>query len=212
MLPAAAIVVIDHQRSAPGPTTSTPTATPTETATTSPTSGPTTVPAPPVPTTIGPDGGITYDVSALQGAAFESPLGNLHCAILGVKANPYGKGSMVGCAVDSPHYTPPPHPSQDVCPTDYGYGMQLQRKATFMCGDLVLGMASLSDTSMDPLTQWFDPQHNAGGNGDAAVLDFGNSIRFDAFLCTSTKLGVRCTNTDTGAGFLLSPDRYRLFG
>lgn len=197
-----------HSGSSPEPAGPPTAPVPTSTAP-SPTRTPTPTP-PAIPRTVDPRGRITYDVTGTEGAAFESPMGNLHCALLSGRANQVGSSPLAACVVNSPRYAPPTAPAGTDCPSDYGYGIGLQQRASLLCGDPVLGMADLSDRTMAALTRWFDPAHNPGASRNIAMLGYGNSIRFRQFLCTSLRSGVRCTNTDDDRWFVLSPDRWAI--
>jgi hypothetical protein len=48
-------------------------------------------------------------------------------------------------------------------------------------------------------------------DSSAPVLDYGQSSCAGPMLCQSSKSGVTCTNTDTGHGFFLASESYRLF-
>ena len=100
----------------------------------------------------------------------------------------------IGCYVDSSgarcdiaerEWSPPPAPSS--CELDYGQGLTVDGDgASFVCaGDTTLGAP--------------------------ATLAYGASAQRERFLCESAEAGVTCTDTETGAGFFISRQVYRIF-
>lgn len=80
-----------------------------------------------------------------------------------------------------------PTPPEQPCPVDYGNGIQLDsRGASFVCaGDTTLGAD--------------------------AVLGYGERAQRGLFFCDSAEEGITCSNLETGAGFFISRDSYRIF-
>jgi len=90
------------------------------------------------------------------------------------------------CDIKDRAWKPPPAPAS--CPLDYGQGVEVTgpAKATLVCaGDTALGATK--------------------------VLPYGQSSRVGSFLCTSETTAMKCGNADTGHGFELSRDSYKLF-
>jgi hypothetical protein len=91
------------------------------------------------------------------------------------------------CDIREHDWSVPPRPAS--CEYDYGPGLTVGRRGrgTFVCA---------GDTALDPR---------------ARVLRYGKTSRVGKFSCTSAESGVRCRNTDTGHGFRISRERYRVF-
>ena len=93
----------------------------------------------------------------------------------------------VRCDIDKRQWKPTPAPSD--CQLDYGQGISLTAGggAEFVCaGDTVLG---------------------SGGE----TLEYGQSISAGLLRCESAEDGLTCSDTETGAGFFLSQQSYRIF-
>ncbi len=90
------------------------------------------------------------------------------------------------CDIKERSWKPPPRPSS--CPLDYGQGLIVAgpKKATLVCA----GDTALVGTK---------------------PLPYGDSSQVGAFLCTSETTSMKCGNTDTGHGFELSREGYKLF-
>lgn len=120
-------------------------------------------------------GGLAQSSSAYT--FFQSPSKNIGCLIS-------KKG--VRCDIIRKSWRPPPKPSD--CPTDWGYGLAVDRqgKGHFFCaGDSAARMGK--------------------------VIRYGKSIRRGRFKCTSKFSGMRCQNLRTKHGFKLSRERARRF-
>lgn len=101
----------------------------------------------------------------------------------------------IGCAIDQRSvrcdigdrdWSPPPKPPG--CNLDFGQGITLEAGAApeFVCaGDTTLGA------------------------GD--VLAYGQSIAAGLLRCESAATGMTCTDTETGRGFMLAKESYKLF-
>jgi hypothetical protein len=81
----------------------------------------------------------------------------------------------------------PPRPAS--CEYDWGPGVTVGRRGrgTFVCA---------GDTTLNP---------------QARVLPYGKTSRVGDLSCRSAESGIVCRNTDTGHGFRISRERYRLF-
>lgn len=107
-------------------------------------------------------------------------------------ASPTGN---IGCAIDQRSvrcdigdrdWSPPPKPSG--CDLDYGQGITLEAGSApeFVCaGDTTLGAGE--------------------------VLPYGQSIAAGLLRCESAATGMTCTDTETGRGFMLAKESYKLF-
>lgn len=92
----------------------------------------------------------------------------------------------VRCDIQDRSWEPPPAPSD--CKLDYGQGITLSAGAEpeFVCaGDTALG----------------------GGE----ELAYGQSIAAGLLRCESEESGMTCTDSETGRGFTISQDAYKLF-
>jgi len=91
------------------------------------------------------------------------------------------------CDIRARSWGVPPRPSS--CNLDYGQGLTVGRSGsgTFVCA---------GDTALDPRNP---------------VLPYGEDSRVGAVTCASREAGVTCTNADTGHGFFIARERYRLF-
>jgi hypothetical protein len=91
----------------------------------------------------------------------------------------------VRCDIRERDWTPPPAPAP--CELDYGQGIYLDRTgASFVCA---------GDTTL----------------GGPATLPYGASSQRGRFLCESAEDGVTCTDVNTGTGFFISREDYRIF-
>jgi hypothetical protein len=92
------------------------------------------------------------------------------------------------CDIRERSWSPPPEPAS--CKkfgVDYGQGIALSsRRADFVCA---------GDTAL-------------GGN---ATLGYGQSAQRGAFVCDSEQKGITCRDVDTGHGFFMSRESYRIF-
>jgi hypothetical protein len=94
--------------------------------------------------------------------------------------------TMVRCDISERDWSPPARPAD--CDGDYGQGISLLPggQATFVCaGDTVLG--------------------------EGAPLAYGKSLSAGALVCTSAESGITCRDTETGHGFSIAREAYRLF-
>jgi len=80
-----------------------------------------------------------------------------------------------------------PTPANEPCRVDYGNGISLNNQgAQFTCaGDTTLGAPT--------------------------VLEYGERAQRGEFFCDSSQAGVTCSNLETGAGFFISRESYRIF-
>jgi hypothetical protein len=157
-----------------------------------------------------------FDRSGRNQAGFSAPSGNIVCAFTaatepppGASASPPrpsappsappsasapastdGTGGQVRCEIVVKDWQSPARPAS--CTADWGAGLVLDTRATMLCA---------SDTIRG------DAETNTDGS---VILPYGTAIRFAPFTCSSQKSGVDCTNTATGAGFLLGRSGYAL--
>lgn len=92
------------------------------------------------------------------------------------------------CDIRERTWSPPPEPkSCKKFGVDYGQGIALSsRRADFVCA---------GDTAL----------------GGTAILGYGQSAQRGAFVCDSEQKGVTCHDIDTGHGFFISRESYRIF-
>ena len=126
---------------------------------------------------------LLFDRSGRQQAAFNSPSGNVSCGF--AAATGAETSATVRCEIIVKSWKPPAKPAD--CTANWGLGVTLGSTAAILCA---------SDTVRS------DP--------GSVVLPLGTSIRFSPFTCISQASGIDCENTTTGAGFLLTRDRYEL--
>ena len=50
-----------------------------------------------------------------------------------------------------------------------------------------------------------------GGGSSPQVVEYGQSVTFGAWVCSSEETGMTCRNTETGHGVFLSSGRYETF-
>jgi hypothetical protein len=96
------------------------------------------------------------------------------------------KSNYARCDVLERDWSPPPRPAD--CEFDYGQGISLSpgEKAAFVCaGDTALG----------------------GG----APLAYGRSVSAGILQCDSAESGITCRDTETGHGFAIAREAYRVF-
>ncbi len=90
------------------------------------------------------------------------------------------------CDISQRSWKPPPRPAN--CHLDYGQGIEVGTgSARVVCA---------GDTAMIP---------------GAPILAYNQNSKKGPFLCESRTAGVTCTNQDTGHGFFLSRQSYKLF-
>jgi hypothetical protein len=98
----------------------------------------------------------------------------------------YLSADSVRCDIGNKQWAPPPKPSD--CGSAWGMGVTVdgRAEASFTCaGDTVLGAGH--------------------------TLRYGQSLRAGDFVCDSLFTEIRCGNVDSGHGFALSVQAYRLF-
>jgi hypothetical protein len=92
------------------------------------------------------------------------------------------------CDIRSRTWSPPPRPASCSSQVDFGQGLEVGKAAaSFVCA---------GDTTLNP---------------SAKVLDYGTATQSGTFSCLSETSGITCKNADTGHGFFLSQQSYRLF-
>jgi pyruvate/2-oxoglutarate dehydrogenase complex dihydrolipoamide acyltransferase (E2) component len=121
-------------------------------------------------------------------AAFTSPSGNITCLL----EKDDGASDAVRCAVAERQWDPP---APEGCGTGPGDGLTISEgRAHGTCAG-------------DDITGWVEP-----GTDGPVELAYGSVLHLGAVGCESSEAGVRCTDTSTGAGFLVSRGRYEVFG
>ena len=113
--------------------------------------------------------------------SFTSPSGNIGCQI---------DVDMVRCDIREADWTPPPAPAD--CPLDYGQGVWINPY-------LAAGVAQLVCAGDTAIVD------------GAEVLGYGDAIVAGAMRCESGEAEIRCRDTDSGHGFALSRQSYRIF-
>ena len=100
----------------------------------------------------------------------------------------YVAASGARCDIRERDWEPPEIPKSCIeAGVDYGQGIGVGKKgASFVCA---------GDTAF----------------GGKATLDYGQVSQRGIFRCKSGETGMLCTNIETGAGFFLSRERYRIF-
>jgi hypothetical protein len=113
--------------------------------------------------------------------SFRSPTGNIGCAI-------FTGGDWAGARCDLRDLTPSYRNRPADCDLDWG--------SAFFVGSRGPGeVACVGDTVFDP---------------GAFTLDYGKSVSLGAFVCTSERSGMTCTNGQ-GHGFSVARARQRVF-
>lgn len=113
---------------------------------------------------------------------FQSPSENIGC-YMSSQSSGYAR-----CDIGDRSWSPPARPAS--------------------CGDLDWGQGvEVSGAGSGQIVCAGDTTRDSG----APVLSYGQSSRADPILCQSSESGVTCTNTDTGHGFLIASESYRLF-
>ena len=97
--------------------------------------------------------------------------------------------TFAACDIREKTWTPPPKPSS--CEFDWGFGVHL----------------SLRPSPASEVTCASDSAYNA----ESPVLAYGATLTAGTITCESRTDGVRCTDSASGKGFLLSRDRYELY-
>jgi len=97
----------------------------------------------------------------------------------------YVARSGARCDIRKHSWSSPPEPAS--CELDYGQGLAVD-------GDSV-GFVCAGDTTL----------------GAPTTLAYGSASQRGRFLCESEEAGITCTNVDTGEGFFLSRESYRIF-
>jgi len=94
--------------------------------------------------------------------------------------------SWARCDIIDNDWSPPPRPAD--CEFDYGQGISVSsgEEAQFVCA---------GDTAFGP----------------DEVLPYGQSITAGPMRCESAESGIACRDTETGHGFSISLEAYRLF-
>lgn len=112
---------------------------------------------------------------------FQSPSHNIGCYLS------KQQGGSVRCDIREHSWTAPPKPAY--CDVDWGGGLQVgsKRRGSIVCA---------GDTVLDP---------------GSPVLAYGKASAVGKIVCRSSEAGVRCSNTQSGHGFFVSRERYRLF-
>lgn len=124
---------------------------------------------------------LTAPAAAQDYTPFQTPSGNIHCAIYG--------GGDAGLRCDMIELTPSFTKAPVDCELDWGssFAIDPRSKTGFL--------ACVGDTVI-----------NAGN----ATLGYGSTLSAAGFSCTSEKTGLTCSNA-VGHGFALSKARQRFF-
>lgn len=112
---------------------------------------------------------------------FQSPTGNIHCAIY-----TFGAGAEARC--DLRDLIPSPNPPPPGCELDWGSAFVVPSTGSS-------GLACVGDTMLDP------------GN---PVLPYGEALSLGGISCVSARTGMTCTNAE-GHGFSVARARQDLF-
>ena len=56
-----------------------------------------------------------------------------------------------------------------------------------------------------------DEAFRGGGSSSPQVVEYGQSVTFGSWVCSSEETGMTCRNTETGHGVFLSSGRYETF-
>ncbi len=56
-----------------------------------------------------------------------------------------------------------------------------------------------------------DESFRGGGSSSPQVVEYGQSVVFGSWVCSSEETGMTCRNTETGHGVFLSSARYETF-
>jgi hypothetical protein len=112
---------------------------------------------------------------------FRSPSSNIGCDVI---------NTLARCDISHRDWSPPPHPAS--CPQEVDFGQGLEVGASgpgqFVCA---------GDTALDP---------------QAPALPYGDAAGVGAFICSSSATtGITCVNHNTGHGFDIAIQGYRLF-
>ncbi len=112
---------------------------------------------------------------------FRSPSSNIGCDII---------DQLARCDISHRDWLPPAHPAS--CPQQVDFGQGLEVGASGPGGFVCAG-----DTTMDPT---------------APALPYGDAAGVGPFVCYSSATnGITCVNRNTGHGFAISIETYRLF-
>ena len=142
-----------------------------------------------------------FDVRrALDVAAFITPSAQIVCLI---------NSSGVRCDYFAEDKTwRAPEPAN--CDNDYGSSVHLDRAAVTACvGDSIVGTAAL-DSGYGSWRKQGDPEVRWDGYTLVALPD-GAEIVLGIFRCDSATAAVTCQNDETGHGFFMSRESYRVF-
>jgi Family of unknown function (DUF6636) len=112
---------------------------------------------------------------------FQSPSQNIGCYMSAQF------GGNVRCDIRERSWTPPPKPAN--CELDWGQGVAFH-------GSGKAGVVCAGDTTLDKT---------------APVLAYGQTSQAGPVQCHSAEAGVTCANADSGHGFFLSRQSYRVF-
>ncbi|MFC9996639.1 hypothetical protein [Nocardia sp. NPDC127526] len=159
----------------------------------------TTTTAPPTSTTVALDGGEAADpteyrqsesIAGQQGYFFQTPSGNIHCAIFDKPVSNGDSTIDIGCqgklaaipageqACAKPEHSQPPMPA-------FSIG---QSGAEFGC-------------TADPLFY---------GRAEAPALPYGSSLQIGGYKCVSREVGISCGHVESGDSFFVSKESSRL--
>lgn len=156
----------------------------------------------------GAGGGV--DVSGFDGVDFASPSGQIWCRM-------EGGGPWAAChfpeGMDSSGL-----PGREHCGEFVGLAaIGVDRTVGWVCSGGIVAQPVIGSGSGS--TAWFDHTGwepvvaSVGGSPHTfAVLPYGESLTMGSLTCSSSESGVRCTRTDTGAGFTVARQGVEQFG
>ncbi|MGI5191216.1 hypothetical protein ACQEVI_23970 [Promicromonospora sp. CA-289599] len=141
----------------------------------------------------------TVDVTRFEHADFKHPSGNASCSIY---RDDEASATRALCTSNDLFATLP----RGFCDELSGIGVNaivVADTATFQCGGDVAAWAEISDYNNWSLGTDFAALNGWGILGDA-VLPVGTTLKSGTSACTSHSDGIRCENSETGAGIWVS--------
>lgn len=149
---------------------------------------------------------LRLDVSGYDAVDFSSPRGGIQCTMSDGEALCHLPSGMDDSGV----------PDSDFCGEFIGLvGVGAGEHAGWVCSGGVLSTPDLRS----PRTDWFDGRgwptavmETSFGSTEMAALPYGGELVMGALSCTSDRDGVRCSRSDTGAGFWVAKRGVELYG
>ncbi len=167
----------------------------------------------PLTPTTNPSSSQAADLRQVTQAGFASPSGRIVCSLAagGARCDYWDFSSPV--TDRGPKWELPPKPES--CVMDWGDSLTLGQSASLTChGDAIYPVADVDQPANADNIAWFDSTRDTVTqvNGlSLAVLGYGQTLQAGPIQCSSQTTGVTCTNSDTGAGFTISQESYRIF-